>query len=126
MVNKDHFYRTFGELLYVVAMSDGVIQPEETDALDAILKEHPRGEEIQWSFDYEKNHNNGDIESLYKKVVAIFSDAGPNEEYDFMISSLKKLAVASDGIDVQEAKVITNFSKDLLDRFIKDLAKEQE
>ncbi|MBW1294007.1 TerB family tellurite resistance protein [Aquimarina litoralis] len=120
MVSRDRLYQTFGELLYVIAMSDGVIQKEEVKALEEILKAHPKGQEIKWSFDYE-NENEGDIETLYKKVIEVFSDHGPDEEYDFMIYALTKIAEAKDGIEAEEQKLINSFSKDLLERFKKDI-----
>ncbi|WP_299900661.1 TerB family tellurite resistance protein [uncultured Aquimarina sp.] len=120
MVSRDRLYQTFGELLYVIAMSDGVIQKEEVNVLEEILKAHPKGQDIKWSFDYE-NRNDSDIETLYKKIIEVFSDNGPDEEYDFMIYSLTRIAEAKDGIEANEQKVITNFSKDLLERFKKDI-----
>jgi len=120
MVSRDRLYQTFGELLYVISVSDGVIQKEEIHVLEEILKAHPKGQEIKWSFDYE-NENQNDIETLYKKVIEVFSDNGPDEEYDFMIYALTKIAEAKDGMDANEEKVINNFSKDLLERFKKDI-----
>lgn len=120
MVSRDRLYQTFGELLYVIAMSDGVIQKEELTSLEEILKAHPKGQEIKWSFDYEHTNQN-DIEILYKKVIEVFSDNGPDEEYDFMIYALTKIAEATNGMDSKEEKVITSFSKDLLERFKKDI-----
>ncbi len=120
MVSRERLYQTFGELLYVIAMSDGVIQKEEVETLEEILKGHPQGKDIKWSFDYESNNQN-DIETLYKKVIEVFSDNGPDQEYDFMIYALTKIAEASKGISADEKEVITNFSKDLLERFIKDI-----
>ncbi|MGY3795330.1 tellurite resistance TerB family protein [uncultured Aquimarina sp.] len=120
MVSRDRLYQTFGELLYVIAMSDGVIQKEEVNVLEEILKAHPKGQDIKWSFDYE-NRNDSDIETLYKKIIEVFSDNGPDEEYDFMIYALTRIAEAKDGIEANEQKVITNFSKDLLERFKKDI-----
>ena len=120
MVNKEILYRTFGELLYIIAKSDGVIQEQEVHVLEEILKGHPRAEEIKWSFDYETAHQS-DVETLYKKVIEIFSDHGPDEEYDYMIYALKKVAEASNGMEKKENNVIQSFSHDLLERFQKDI-----
>jgi len=125
MVSRERLYRTFGELLYVIAMSDGVIQKEEVETLEEILKGHPKGADIKWSFDYE-NDNQTDIEALYKKVIEVFSDNGPDMEYDFMIYALTKIAEASKGVGSDEEKIITNFSKDLLERFKNDIEKIKE
>ena len=120
MISRDRLYQTFGELLYVIAKSDGVIEKEEAKTLEDILKAHPKGKEIKWSFDYEKDNQN-DIEILYKKVIEVFSDNGPDEEYDFMIYALTKISEAKDGIGAKEEKIINNFSRDLLERFKKDI-----
>ncbi len=125
MVSRDRLYQTFGELLYVIAMSDGIIQKEEVETLEEILKAHPKGKDIQWSFEYE-NDQQSDVESLYKKVIEVFSDNGPDQEYDFMIYALTKIAEAGKGIQPKEEKVITNFSKDLLERFKQDIEKIKE
>lgn len=101
-------------------MSDGVIQKEEIATLEEILIGHPKGKDIKWSFDYEAN-NQTDIETLYKKVIEVFSDNGPDQSYDFMIYALTKVAEASEGVDTDEEKVINNFTKDLLERFKKDI-----
>ena len=125
MVSKHRLYQTFGELLYVVAMSDGVIQKEEVETLDEILKAHPKSKEIQWSFFYEQGQNNN-IEMLYKNVIEVFTDNGPDEEYDFIVFALEKLAEASDGISKEENKIIKNFSKELLARFKSDIENIQQ
>ncbi|WP_024769622.1 MULTISPECIES: tellurite resistance TerB family protein [Aquimarina] len=125
MVSRDRIYQTFGELLYVIAMSDGVIQKKEVETLEDILKGHPKGKDIKWSFDYE-NENQNDVETLYKKIIEVFSDNGPDEEYEFMMYALAKIADASEGMDPKEEKVITNFSRDLLERFKKDIEKIKE
>ena len=125
MVSKHRLYQTFGELLYVVAMSDGVIQKEEVETLDEILKAHPKSKEIQWSFFYEQGQNNN-IELLYKNVIEVFTDHGPDEEYDFIVFALEKLAEASDGISKEEDKIIKNFSKELLARFKSDIENIQQ
>ena len=115
MANKDKLFQTFGEILYVVAKSDGIIQNEEITALKDLVASHPFGKEIQWSFDYEQSKNTP-IDMLYKKAVAILSDHGPDQEYEFLIYALEKIAHASEGLHKNEEEVITNFSRDLLER----------
>lgn len=122
MVSREILYRTFGELLYVIAMSDGLIQKKEVTTLEEILRAHPEGEKIKWSFDYE-NKNQNDIEGLYKKVMEVLYDNGPDKEYDFLIYALTKIAEVSDGISANEEKVIKSFSRDLLERFKRDIDK---
>lgn len=50
MSKKERLYDAFGELLYVIAIADGVIQPEELVELEQIIENHPEGESINWSF----------------------------------------------------------------------------
>jgi hypothetical protein len=57
MDNKIYLYDAFGELIFLVAMADSLIQPEETAALDKILANHP------WT------SKNNDPEDIYKKVI---------------------------------------------------------
>lgn len=121
MVNRERFYQAFGELLYLVAIKDGLVQKEEIKALEEVLKDHPMSKEIKWSFNYEKNKKNSE-ELLYKKVVEIYKDNGPDKEYDFIIYALEKVAEASDGIDKDENNLITSFSRELLDKFKQDFA----
>ncbi|WP_103864901.1 MULTISPECIES: permease [Aquimarina] len=125
MVSKDRLYQTFGELFYVLAMRDGVIQKEEVEILEQILKGHPSGAEIKWSFDYESKNQN-DIETLYKKVIEVFSDNGPDKEYDFVLYALAKIAEASEGMSDKEEEMVTGFSKELLERFKKDIERIKE
>ncbi len=114
-------YETFGELIYIVAMSDGVIQPEELKVIEDKLRDHPWGGDIKWSFDYEVSKGST-IDELYKKVISYCKIHGPDPEYDFLINILEEVAQASNGIDEKEQKIIDNFSKDLLEKFKTDLS----
>ena len=120
MTEKEKLYETLGELLFVVAKADGVIQVEEKEALDQLLANHSSGKEIKWSFNYEVNKNNS-IEETYKKVIDFCKHYGPAPEYNEFISAMKTIAHASNGIDASESKVINSFSNDLIERFKKDL-----
>ena len=120
MTKKEKLFETFGELLYVVAMADGVIQENEIEALTEIIKYHPYADEIKWSFNYE-HKKESDIEDLYQKVISNCHFNGPSQEYSFFIDAMKALASASDGICNNEDKVISRFSSDLIERFQKDL-----
>lgn len=117
--DKEKLYETLGELIYVIAQADGVIQDDEITLLEEILANHPWGATIRWSFNYELRKNN-DVEDLYKKVINACQDYGPSPEYDQFIEVMNALASASEGIDAHEDKVISNFSKDLIARFIQD------
>ena len=122
MKDKEKLYETLGELLYAVALADGVIQPSETDRLKEIVEHHPWGKEIQWSFDYESRKKNS-FEEVYQKALNHCHSYGPTPEYAEFTELLGLVADASEGIDRHEELVISNFSKHLIDRFKDDLEK---
>ena len=113
-------FESFGELIYVVAMTDGAIQKEELAIIEKKLSAHKWGKDIKWSFDYEVNKNNS-IEYLYKKVIAYCEDHGPDEEYDFLLEVLNEVAKSNNGIDENEKKVIDGFTNDLTQKFREDI-----
>ncbi len=120
MTEQEKLYETLGELLYVVAMADGLIQKEEVDALKDIFKDHPWGKEVDWSFNYETSkHSN--VEDVYKKAIGFCQDHGPSEYYREFIGAMNILAASTNGIDQNEEKVISSFSTDLIAKFQKDL-----
>lgn len=122
MKNTSKLYEAFGELIYVIAMSDGKIQPSEIQALEKKLANHPWGEDIKWSFDYEVKKDN-DIEDLYKKVIYYCQEHGPEPQYEFLIRTLEEVAHASDGIDAGEQQLIDSFTSDLLKKFKEDIGR---
>ncbi|MCT4582190.1 MAG: TerB family tellurite resistance protein [Flavobacteriales bacterium] len=121
MTEKEKLYETLGELLFVVAKADGVIQEEEKEALNQLLANHSAEHEIKWSFNYEANKNNS-VEEVYKKAISFCQHYGPAPEYKEFLEAMKTIADATNGIAPQESKVINSFSNDLLERFQKDLA----
>lgn len=120
MTPKERIYDAFGELLYLVAKSDGLIQPEEVESLEMILRGHPKAREIKWSFDYERTHRNNP-EDLYLKVIERCRENGPDPEYQFLIDMLEEVARASAGIGREEKGMIEGFVRDLTERFKKDI-----
>lgn len=122
MTEQERLFETFGELMYVIAMADGVIQPDEETALNEILKNHPWASEIKWSFDYEKNKGRS-VEEVYNEVLDFCQHYGPTVLYGEMIDVMHRVATASNGIDSAEEKAINAFSKDLVARFQADLDK---
>ncbi len=125
MTKKERIYDAFGELLYLVAIADGIIQPEEEEALKAMLKDHPKADQITWSFNYEAQKKN-ELEDIYKKVIDTCHDNGPDPEYQSLMEMMGKLAAASAGVDPDEKHVMDGFVHDLTERFKKDLEKINE
>lgn len=122
MQDTRRLYEAFGELIYVTAMADGKIQKEELTIIEEKLSQHPWGQDIKWSFDYEVNKARP-IEELYKKVITCCEMHGPDKEYDALIQLLKEVAHSSEGIDQNEKKIIESFSDDLTERFKINLTK---
>ena len=120
MVSREQLYDAFGELIYAVALADGVIQKEEVTALTEILRGHPWAAEIKWSFNYEKIKGNP-LDDTYKKALVTCQDNGPDKEYKFLLEVLETVAHASKGIDDGEKKVMRNFEAELRAQFEKDL-----
>ncbi len=117
---KAYMYDAFGELIYLVAIADGLIQEEEVEALHKIVEDHPWAKEIKWSFKYESGKNS-DPEALYKKVLMACHDYGPSPEYAFMIEVMEAVAAASAGVDASERQRMEGFVQDLTTRFKQDV-----
>ena len=120
MVSKTRLMDAFGELIYAVAIADGIVQPEEIQTLEEMLKDHPWASEIKWSFNYELKNENS-LKESYEKALQTLKENGPFEEYTYLVEIIEKLAVSSDGIDIQEQKVISNFQHSLRDHFLEFL-----
>ena len=86
--------------------------------MPVFLKVTPGLRRPLWSFEYEVKKNS-DVDQVYKKVINYCEEHGPAPEYAEFIEAMKQIARASDGIDAGEEKVITSFSQDLIERFIK-------
>lgn len=122
MIAIEKLYETLGELLYVIAKADGVIQNEEKDGLKQLLKNHAWASEIEWSFNYEASKNSSP-EEVYNKVISFCHGYGPTAEYEEFISAMNFIAKSANGIDQNESNIISSFSKDLIARFQNDLDK---
>jgi len=120
MKKEEKLYEVFGELLYVLAKVDGVIQQEEKEILFDLLKNHSLGTEILWSFEFEESHNSS-VEEIYNKVINFCHVYGPAPQYDEFITAMKIVADASNGITANEHKLINSFSEDLMERFQRDI-----
>lgn len=122
--NQEKLYEAFGELLYVVAMADGMIQEEEIETLENVLLEHPWAASIKWSFDYERRKSSS-IDEVYAKVLDYCKFRGPHPEYQQMIAVMQAVAEASSGVDEDEKNIIDGFIFTLTNQFKKDIEKLQ-
>ncbi len=122
MGKKEKLFEAFGELIYVVAMADGIIKNEEVEALDDILKSHPNAQEIKWSFDYEVGKENS-IERTYEKVLHYCHQYGPDPEYQNLIDIMEAVAKSGKKKSKNEQAVINKFAYELTERFKADIDK---
>jgi tellurite resistance protein len=120
MTNLEKLYETLGELLYVIAMSDGVIQPEERKALETLLQQHTWASTINWSFNYEEQKG-ADVKDIYNKVINYCHKYGPTPVYEEFIDAMQFVAGSANGVEASEEAVISSFSKDLIARFRRDV-----
>lgn len=120
MSDKEKLYEILGELLFVVAKADGIIQEEEKNVLNKYFEDHPYGDDIKWSFNYEAKKDTP-MEEVYKKVIDYCQHYGPTAEYDEFIKAMEAVAEAAEGVDSSETAVMQSFSHDLLTRFAKDI-----
>jgi len=120
MAKQEKLYETFGELLYVLAMADGIIQEEEVTTLQEMLAEHPWAKDIEWSFNYERKKQN-EVNDVYKKVIDFCKYHGPDPAYQEMIDVMQKMAEASKGVDQDEQEKMDSFVQELTQKFQKDI-----
>lgn len=118
-MNIEKVYEAFGELLYAVSLSDGVLQEEEETRLKEILSGHEWEEDILWSFNYEKGRQRS-VRDAYLRALDVFAEYGPYKEYEKFFEVLEQVAAASAGIDEEERKLIDSFKSELLERFQND------
>ena len=116
MVTKVDLYDAFGELIYALALSDGVIQKEEVAALSRILGDHPWAKEIKWSFDYEKKKEKN-LEAAFDNALDTCKSFGASTDYPFLFEILDKIAAVSDGVHEQEEALISKFKTELMAHF---------
>ena len=117
MVSKTRLYDAFGELIYTVAIADGIIQDDEVKIIEERLKEFEWGEEVKWSFNYEKKKGS-DLKETYLKALETFKEYGPHPDYYNLLELLEEVAKASDGFEKKEGRVISIFNKSLRAHFL--------
>ena len=93
MQNKESLYEAFAELSYAVAISDGVVEQEEIDAVVNASKDHPIQKMILTQF-HSKNLD-ASIAQSYKNILDIHRDFRLVDEYPFLINIIEELAKKS-------------------------------
>lgn len=124
MVSKTRLYDAFGELIYTVAIADGIIQDDEVKVIEERLQEFEWGEEVKWSFNYEKKKGS-DLKETYLKALETFKEYGPHPDYYNLLELLEDVAKASDGFERKEGRVISIFNKSLRAHFLEYLTENK-
>lgn len=112
MVQKHEVYDAFGELIYTLAKADGVVQDEELVKIKQILASHEWSRDIMWSFDYEKRRERTS-DMVIGKVLRVFREYGPFEEYPYFMQVAEEVAAAFGGVVEDEQKILDQL-KDVL------------
>ena len=120
MVSETRLYDAFGELIYTVAVADGMIQDEEIKVIEEKLQDYKWGDDVKWSFNYEKKKGS-DLKETYLKALETFKEYGPHPDYYNLIELLEEVAKASNGFEKKEGRVISIFNKSLKAHFLEYL-----
>jgi len=124
MVSETRLYDAFGELIYTVAVADGMIQDEEIKVIEEKLQEYKWGTDVKWSFNYEKKKGS-DLKETYLKALETFKEYGPHPDYYNLIELLEEVAKASNGFEKKEGRVISIFNKSLRAHFLEYLTENR-
>jgi len=120
MVCIEDVYHAFGELMYAVALADGEIQQEEIIRFNKIIEKHQFAHKIKWSFFHEQEENTP-LKVALEKALKTLTTYGPFEDLPFLFKALEEIALAFNGIVIEERNLIDNFRKDLHEQFKKDM-----
>lgn len=120
MVSQARLHDAFGEIIYAVAIADGLIQEEELKVIDEKLADFSWGEDAKWSFNWERKKET-QLKEAYLKALHTLKENGPTPNYYDLINILEEVAKASDGFERKEGQVISIFNKTLKAHFLEFL-----
>ena len=120
MVSQARLHDAFGEIIYAVAIADGLIQEEELKLIDEKLAQFSWGEDAKWSFNWERKKETK-LKEAYLKALETLKENGPTPSYYDLINILEEVAKASDGFERKEGQVISIFNKSLRSHFLEFL-----
>ena len=120
MVSQAQLYDAFGEIIYAVAIADGLIQEEEMDVVNEKLAHFSWGKDAKWSFNWEKKKKS-ELKDTYLKALETFKENGPHPDYYQLIELLEAIAKASGDFEKKEGQVISIFNKSLQSHFLEYL-----
>jgi len=120
MVSEAKLRDAFGEIIYAVAIADGLIQEEEINVINEKLANYDWGEDAKWSFHWERKKETK-LKEAYLKALETLKENGPHPNYYELIEILEDVAKASDGFERKEGQVISIFNKSLKAHFMEYL-----
>lgn len=120
MVSQARLHDAFGEIIYAVAIADGLIQEEELKLIDEKLAQFSWGEDAKWSFNWERKKET-QLKEAYLKALDTLKENGPTKSYYDLINILEEVAKISDGFEKKEGRVISIFNKSLKSHFLEFL-----
>lgn len=110
--DKSNLYRSFGDLIYAIAMADGILQDEEKTAIRKIIGEHAMMPYIEQALD-RKEKKEISIVSAYYKVMTYIKENKPDPEFHFLLKVLEALSKLSAGVDEDDENLMEDFIADL-------------
>ena len=120
MVSQARLHDAFGEVIYAVAIADGLIQEEELKVIDEKLTQFSWGGDAKWSFNWERKKET-QLKDAYLKALETLKENGPTPSYYDLINILEDVAKASNGFERKEGQVISIFNKSLKSHFLEFL-----
>jgi len=120
MISQARLHDAFGEIIYAVAIADGLIHEEELKVVDEKLQDFSWGKDAKWSFHWEKKKGT-ELKVAYLRALETFKENGPTPHYYELIEILEDIAKASDGFEKKEGQVISIFNKSLQLHFMEYL-----
>lgn len=110
--SKEQLYQSFAELIYAVAMADGILMAAERKAIKQILGDHAMMPYIDNLFDATNKHSIS-IVSAYYKVRQYIKENKPDPEFSFLVQVLEALSKLSEGVADEEENLVEDFVLDL-------------
>lgn len=118
MNSKEQLYDSFAELIFSVAMADGVIDEEEIAEIKRLTGNHPLGQKIETLIkESTKEDDEISIVQTYKATLSLCKSIGPDSEYEFLIGVLEdfsKISKTADSDDDLNEVIISGLKEQLL------------
>jgi hypothetical protein len=117
MDKKEELYDSFAELIYSVAMADGVIDEEEIAEIKRLTGTHPLGGKIEHLITNTQPGEEISIVQSYKSTLNLCKTIGNDNEYAFLISVLEdfsKVSKQEDADDDLNEVIISGLKEQLL------------